>query len=124
MTANMVIEQRLAGAVMVLDLNGSLSSAEAQKALRDTVRRIVLEGWHCVVLNLEQLTQLDSMGIGALVAAYGSIVHSGGRLALVRLQPRAASALTITRLLSVFEAFDSEAEAVQHLAAADGRACR
>jgi len=120
----MVIDQRLSGAVMILDLNGSLSTAEGQKALRDTVRRIVLEGWHCVLLNMARVTHIDSMGIGALVAAYGSIAHSGGRLGLVRLSAHAASAMTITRLLSVFDTFDSEELAVQRLMSADGRACR
>ena len=120
----MLIEQRLSGAVMILDLDGSLSTAEGQKQLRDTVRRIVLEGWHCVVLNMAKVTQLDSMGLGALVAAYGSIVHSGGRLTLVNLSTHAASALTITRLLNVFDTSDSEEGAVRRLATADGRACR
>src|SRR5690242_14591588 len=117
----MQIEQRLSGAVMILDLDGSLTTAEGQKALRDTVRRIVLEGWHCVVLNMTRVTHLDSMGLGALVAAYGSIVHSGGRLALANLSRHVASALTITRLLDVFDTFDSEERAVQRLASADGR---
>src|SRR5215471_12145782 len=119
----MVIEQRLSGSVMILDLTGPLSTAEAQKALRDTVRRIVLEGWHCVVFNMENVSQVDSMGLGAMVAAYGSIVHSGGRLSLVHLSSQAASAMTITRLLTVFDTFDTEEAALRHLRESDPKAC-
>jgi anti-sigma B factor antagonist len=112
----MVIEQRHVGTAVVLDLNGSLSAGDGQIVLRETVRQLIMHGQARVVLNMERLKDLDSMGLGALIGVYGTIVNAGGRIALINMPRRVANVMSITRLLTVFDAFESEPDAVRHVA--------
>jgi anti-sigma B factor antagonist len=119
----MVIQQRMVGSTIVLDLVGSLSNEAGQRLLRAAIRDLILRGQLNVLIQMERLTHLDSMGLGALIGAYGTIVHAGGRIALVKPSERTASMMTLARLLTIFEVFDSEDAAIRRATTLPAAAC-
>jgi anti-sigma B factor antagonist len=108
----MTIDERTVGDVKVLDLNGQVTSAHGDTLLKDKIHSLVQQGNRHIVLNLANVNYVDSSGLGHIVAAYTTVANAGGRLKLVNLTTRLHSLLTITKLLTVFETFDTEKEAV------------
>ena len=108
----MCISEHEAGDVTVLELDGRLILDEGELALRDTVNQLVAGGRVNIVLDLAQVTRIDSAGIGMLVAKYLTAINRGGRLKLLHVTDRADDMLRMTKLRAIFEVFDSEAEAV------------
>lgn len=106
-----VVERRL-GNVTVLDLKGRLVFEEGDGVLRDRINHLVDEGRVNILVNLQDVTYVDSCGIGVLVAKYVSLRRKGGDLRFVNLTPRSRRLLEITKLMGIFRIFDSEAEAV------------
>jgi anti-sigma B factor antagonist len=98
--------------VAVVWLNGRIVLGEETIALREKVKGLLGEGKKKLVLNLNNVTFIDSAGIGALVAAYTSAKSMGATLRLCNLGSRTIELLQITRLVTVFEISDSEADAV------------
>jgi anti-sigma B factor antagonist len=107
------IEEKLIGNVTVLDIVGKLTIDEAAQHLRDKISSLVEQQRTHILLNLKKVPYIDSGGLGQLVASYGSVMKSGGALKLLNVNSRNHDLLSITRLVTLFETFDSEAEAVQ-----------
>jgi anti-sigma B factor antagonist len=106
------IEERLNGRVTVLDIVGRLTMDQAAQHLKDKINSLVSQQRTYIVLNLKNVPYIDSGGLGQLVASYGSVMKQGGALKLLNVGSQNHDLLSITRLVTLFESFDSEAEAV------------
>jgi len=107
---------RHVGDVTVIDVAGRITLGEGSSALRDTLRDLVKDNHKNILLNLKEVTYIDSSGIGELVSAYTSITNQGGRLKLLGLTHRVKDLLQITKLYTVFDVHDDEAHAVRSFA--------
>ena len=111
--AELNMKERQAGDVTVLDMEGKITIGEGSVALRSAIRRLLEEGKQKVLLNLAGVGYIDSSGIGELVSSYTAIaVKGGGQLKLLNLTQKLQDLLTITKLLTVFDVYDSEADAL------------
>jgi len=113
----MQITERSIGDVMVLDLKGKITLGEGDELLKDKVNSLINQGQRKIVLNLGEVPYLDSAGLGEVVRAYTTVSREGGSLKLLNLTKRITDLLSITKLLTVFETFDSENEAVRSFSA-------
>lgn len=104
---------RKVGDVTVIDAVGRITLGEASSSFRDTVREMVGKGEKKLLLNLADVSYIDSSGIGELVSAYTTVTNQGGQLKLLNLTKRIQDLLQITKLYTVFEVFDDEAAAVR-----------
>jgi anti-sigma B factor antagonist len=104
---------RQVGNVSVVDVAGRITLGEGSSNLRDTIRELVAKGNKTVLLNLAEVSYIDSSGIGELVSAFTSVTNGGGQLKLLNLTKRVTDLLQITKLYTVFEIFDDEAKAVR-----------
>lgn len=102
--------------VTILDLSGSIRLGEEEATLREKVKSLLAAGRTKILLNLEQVDYIDSSGIGALVYSFTTARTHGGYLKLLNLSQRVHDVLTLTKLLSVFEEFKDEDEAVKSFA--------
>jgi anti-sigma B factor antagonist len=109
----MHIQERPVSDVMVLDLHGKLTLGDGDELLRDKVNSLVQQDFKKIVLNLESVPYIDSAGLGEVVRTYTTVSRKGGTLKLLHLTKRIQDLLAITKLLTVFETFDSEGEAVK-----------
>ena len=111
--AELNMKERQAGDVTVLDMDGKITIGEGSVALRSAIRRLLEEGKKKVLLNLAGVGYIDSSGIVELVSSYTAIeVKGGGQLKLLNLTQKLQDLLTITKLLTVFDVYDSEADAL------------
>lgn len=110
--AELNITERQAGDITVLDMNGKVTLGEGSVALRTTVRRLLGEGKKNILLNLGQVGYVDSSGIGELVSSFTAVNKEGGTLKLLNLTQKIQDLLAITKLLTVFDVYDSESEAL------------
>jgi anti-sigma B factor antagonist len=108
----MQIAERDTGAVTVLDLSGKITLGEGDALLKDKLHSLLHQGKKNVILNLGEVQYVDSAGLGALVSAYTTMTREGGNLKLVNVTRKLQDLLSITKLLTVFETFDSENDAV------------
>ena len=109
----MQIEQRAVGSVMILDLKGKITLGEGDEALKDKINSLILQGHKKMLLNFGEVPYIDSAGLGEIVRTYTTVSRQGGQLKLVNLTKRITDLLSITKLLTVFETFDNEAEALK-----------
>jgi anti-sigma B factor antagonist len=109
----MQIEQRAVGDVTVLDLKGRVTLGEGDELLKDKVNSLLNQGLKKIVLNLADVPYVDSAGLGEIVRTYTTVSRQGGSLKLLNLTKRITDLLSITKLLTVFETFDNENEAVR-----------
>jgi len=109
----MQIEQRAVGDVTVLDVKGRVTLGEGDELLRDKVNSLLNQGQKKIVLNLADVPYVDSAGLGEIVRTYTTVSRQGGSLKLLNLTKRITDLLSITKLLTVFETFDNENEAVR-----------
>ena len=109
--ARLNISEREMGDVTVLDLNGDVTFGEGNTLLRAAIRRLLGDGKKNIYLNFAGAGYLDSSGVGELVSGYTAVTREGGRLKLLNLPPRIHQVLTITKLLTVFDVAESDAEA-------------
>lgn len=107
------IEERLIGPVTVLDIVGKLTIDQGAQHIKDKINSLLSQERTHIVLNLQNVPYIDSGGLGQLVASYGSVRKAGGALKLLNVNSRNHDLLSITRLVTVFESFDSETDAVQ-----------
>src|SRR5438270_11262257 len=114
----MQIEERAIGDVIVLDLKGKITLGEGDELLKDKVNSLVNQGHKKIVLNLAGVPYIDSAGLGEVVRTYTTVSRQGGSLKLLNLTKRITDLLSITKLLTVFEKFDSESDAIQSFSAA------
>ena len=110
--AELEVKERPAGDVTILDLNGSVRMGEGAVSLRNAIRGLVDQGKKKILLNLGGVKNIDSSGIGELIANYTTISRDGGQLKLLNLTEKIQNLLVITKLLTVFDAYDSEADAL------------
>ncbi len=103
---------REVGGVAVVALDGRIVLGEESNAMREKVKSLLAEGKKQMVLNMNNITFIDSAGLGTLVAAHHSAKSQGASLRLCHLGSKFQEVLQITKLLTVFEVFDSEAAAV------------
>ena len=109
----MQIDERVVGDVMILDLKGKITLGEGDEALKDKINSLIMQGKKKLLLNLAEVPYIDSAGLGEVVRTYTTVSRQGGQLKLVNLTKRITDLLMITKLLTVFETFDSEKEALQ-----------
>src|SRR5215216_6661622 len=114
----MQIEERSVGDVIVLDLKGKMTLGEGDELLKDKINSLLQQGHKKVILNLEDVPYLDSAGLGEIVRTYTTISRQGGSLKLLNLTKRITDLLSITNLLTVFETYESEADAVRSFSSA------
>ena len=114
----MVIEERVIGDVTILDLKGKMTLGEGDELLKDKMNSLIHQGQKKLLLNLEGVPYIDSAGLGEIVRTYTTVSRQGGNLKLVNLTKRITDLLSITKLLTVFETFDSEPEALKSFQAA------
>jgi len=110
--AELNISERHVGDVTILDMDGKITIGEGSVALRTTIRRLLEEGKKKILLNLAKVGYIDSSGIGELVSSYTAINKEGGELKLLNLTQKLQDLLTITKLLTVFDVYESEEEAL------------
>jgi anti-sigma B factor antagonist len=113
----MQIEERAIGDVVVLDVKGKITLGEGDELLKDKVNSLVNQGQKKIILNLAGVPYMDSAGLGEVVRTYTTVRRQDGSLKLLNLTKRITDLLSITKLLTVFETFDSENEAVKSFAA-------
>ena len=109
----MQIEERGVGDVVVLDLKGKITLGEGDELLKDKVNSLVNQGHKKIVLNLAEVPYIDSAGLGEVVRTYTTVSRQGGSLKLLNLTKRITDLLSITKLLTVFDTYDNEAEAIK-----------
>jgi anti-anti-sigma factor len=112
----MHVEIRKADDVVIVDLKGKLTLGLGDQILRDTIDELLAENWKKILLNLSEVTFLDSAGVGELVAGLRTSKRFGASLKLLNASERVHSTLYIARLLPVFELYSDEAEALSHFA--------
>ena len=98
--------------VTVVDLSGQIKLGEGSSVLRDTVKDLLSKGHRKILLNLGEINYIDSSGIGELVSAYTSARNQGGELKLLHLTRKIRDLLQITKLYTVFDVKDDEADAI------------
>lgn len=101
-----------AGGVAILDLNDDLLHGEQNVLLKQTIRSLVEQDVKKIVLNFKDVTKIDSTGLGELVSGFATVNKAGGDLKLLNLNDHVSEIMTITRLLTLFEVFHDEIEAV------------
>ena len=111
--AELDVKERQAGDVTILDLRGEVRIGEGSIALRDAIRNLADSGKKKLLLNLAGVSYIDSSGIGELIANYTTVTRQGGQLKLLKLTDRVQNLLVITKLLTVFDAYEDEAEALK-----------
>jgi len=109
----MHIEERNVGDVVVLDMKGKITLGEGDELLKDKVNSLVNQGHKKIILNLADVPYVDSAGLGEIVRCYTTVSRKGGKLKLLNLTKKIQDLLAITKLLTVFETYDSEEEAVR-----------
>jgi len=112
----MKASNRQVGGVTVVDLSGRITLGEGSVVLRDSVRDLVAKGQTKILLNLGDVTYIDSSGIGELVSAFTTVRNQGGDLKLLKLTKKVHDLLQITKLYTVFDVKDDEAKAIQSFA--------
>jgi anti-sigma B factor antagonist len=110
--AELNINERQAGDVTVLDMSGKITIGEGSVALRSAIRKLIEEGKKKILLNLSQVSYVDSSGIGEFVASFTAIGREGGQLKLLNLTQKIQDLLAITKLLTVFDTYDDESSAL------------
>ena len=111
---------RRAGDVAIVDLAGRITLGEGSGTLRNAIKELVQSGQKNLLVNLKDVTYLDSAGLGELVGSYASVTNVGGNIKLLNPQAKVHDLLQITKLYTVFVTFDDEAEALRSFAAAAG----
>ena len=110
--AELNIKERQADSVTVLDMQGRITIGEGSVALRNAIRKLLEEGKKNILLNLAGVGYVDSSGIGELVSSFTSVNKEGGKLKLLNLTQKIQDLLAITKLLTVFDTFEEEQEAI------------
>jgi anti-sigma B factor antagonist len=104
------------GDVSVVDVAGRITLGEGSSALRETLRDMVSKNQKKILLNLGDVSYIDSSGIGELVSGFTTVTNSGGQLKLLNLNKRVKDLLQITKLYTVFDVHEDEAGAIRSFA--------
>jgi anti-sigma B factor antagonist len=117
----MTITERSSDLITVLDLDGKLVTGPGVQLLKDKINSLVLQNRSEIVLNLANVPFIDSSGLGELVTCFTTVTRGGGHLKLLRINERNRDLLVLTKLITVFDAFETEPEAVRSFAAVGAR---
>jgi len=98
--------------ITIVDLSGQIKLGDGTQVLRDIVKDLLSKGEKKILLNLADVSYIDSSGIGTLVGAFTSVRNQGGEMKLLRLTKKVKDVLAITKLLTVFDVKDDEAAAI------------
>jgi anti-sigma B factor antagonist len=109
----MQIEERVVGNVTILDLKGKITLGEGDEALKDKINSLVHQNRKQILLNFAEVPYVDSAGLGEIVRTYTTVSRQNGQLKLVNLTKRITDLLSITKILTVFETFESEPDALK-----------
>lgn len=109
---------RKTGDVAIVDLAGRITLGEGSGLVRSTIKDLVNNGQKNILINLKDVSYLDSAGLGELVGSYASVTNMGGSIKLLHAQAKVHDLLQVTKLFTVFIAFDDENEALRSFAAA------
>jgi anti-sigma B factor antagonist len=115
---SMVLNARRLDDVVIMDLSGRITMGEGTLILRQQIKKLLDAGDRKFLLNLSDVDYIDSSGLGELVTSFTTVRNQGGHLKLLNLTRRVQDLLQITKLLTVFESFDSESEALKTLKSA------
>lgn len=110
------LSTRQVGDVIVIDAAGRITLGEGASAFRDLIRDLAAKGEKKIVLNLNEVSYIDSSGIGELVSGFTTVTNHGGQLKLVGLSKRVKDLLQVTKLYTVFEVFEEEPDAIRTFA--------
>ena len=110
---SMVLNARRLDDVVILDLSGRITMGEGTLVIRDHIQKLLKGGDRKFLLNLSDVDYIDSSGLGELVTSFTTVRNHDGQLKLLNLTKRVQDLLQITKLLTVFEVFNSEAEALK-----------
>ena len=113
---SMKISTRQVDGVTIVDCSGRITLGEGSITLRDTVSQLLTKGQKKILLNLGDVTYIDSSGIGELVSGFTTVTNSGGSLKLLNLNKRVKDLLQITKLYTVFDVHEDEAAAIRSFA--------
>ena len=109
------LKTREVGDVTIFDLNEKLTIGDSASEFNNKIDQSIRDGKANIILNMAEVRSIDSTGCGELISAYTHIRDKGGKLKLLKLQPRIKEHLKILKLLTIFELFDTEEEAVKSL---------
>jgi len=112
----MDVSKRQVGDVTILDLKGKITIGTGDVQLRNAVQDVMNSGAMKVLINMRDVSTIDSSGIGELVSAYTTATNRGAKLKLISLPAKVTDILTITQLITVFDVYDNEAAGVQSFA--------
>lgn len=108
----MDIKERVFEGVSVLDLSGKIILGEGDLQIKERIRDLLADGQRKILLNLGDISYIDSAGLGALISSYTTVRREGGKLKLINLTKRIQDLLAITKLITVFDTYDTEKEAI------------
>jgi anti-sigma B factor antagonist len=111
--SSLKIAERVVNAITILDISGRLVLDEGDVTFRDYIEDLLARERLQILLNLRDVSYIDSAGVGMMVAKYLTVRRAGGDMKLLHLTPRSNRVMSITKLLTVFEAFDDEEKAVR-----------
>ena len=109
----MNMAERYVGSVTILDLSGTITIDADATRLKDKINSLLLQQRTSVILNLAEVSYIDSGGLGQLTASYAAVMKAGGGLKLLNVNKRNHDLLSITRLVTIFETFDTEDAALR-----------
>ena len=110
--SSLIINERRIGGVTILDLVGDIRLGQGNAYLHNAIRKVVENGEKNILLNLAQVTKIDSSGLGELVAAWTTLRKSDGEAKLLNLTQTVEHLMTLTKLLTVFDTYENEADAI------------
>ena len=108
----MTIDTRSVNGVTILDVHGKVTIGEGSREVREKIRELLDNGNKDILMNLGDVSYVDSAGIGELVSSYTTVTNQGGQFKLLNLTKKIRELLAITKLLTVFDSFDDETAAV------------
>ena len=108
----MTIDTRSVNGVTILDVHGKVTIGEGSREVREKIRELLENGNKDILMNLGDVSYVDSAGIGELVSSYTTVTNQGGQFKLLNLTKKIRELLAITKLLTVFDSFDDETAAV------------
>jgi len=103
---------RESGKVAIIELKGKITIGSGDIQLRDTITKLLESGKNNILVEMKEVTAIDSSGIGELVGCYTTVTNKGGKLRLLHLPPKIQDVLTVTQLITVFDVYEVESEAV------------
>jgi anti-sigma B factor antagonist len=109
----MQIDERVVEGVTILDLGGKMILGEGDELLKDKINSLIQQDRKQVLLNLERVSYIDSAGLGEMVRSYATLTNKGGKLKLLNLTKRIQDLLVITKLIRVFDTYESEQDAIK-----------